>query len=184
ILTFNGLGGQRICLQGSQNASTLIGTDVKVFSPGTYPAGTPIIFEVLTSSFFVDTTTLTANGAYTILVDPRVNKTRPAVLTLYAVPPDVLGTLTIRAAPLTARVPSVCQSAILTFNVASTQSVTVRITGNFVGNDNRTTVSLLGSDNTVITSTTSDAIAFDLSPQTLTAGTYRVKIDPQGTNAG
>src|SRR5262249_35105107 len=111
-------------------------------------------------------------------------KTRPAVLTLYDVPPDVLGTLTIGAAPLTVRIPSVGQTAILSFNVASTQSVTVRITGNFVGNDNRTTVSLLRSDDTVITSTTSTAIAFDLPPQTLTAGTYRVKIDPQGTNAG
>ncbi|MGH9847178.1 MAG: hypothetical protein ACREEM_51435, partial [Blastocatellia bacterium] len=80
---FDGLTGQRICLQGTQEASTSIGTNVKVFSPGTYPGGTPLISQVLTSSFFVDTTTLTANGTYTILVDPQLNKTRPATLTLY-----------------------------------------------------------------------------------------------------
>jgi YD repeat-containing protein len=184
VLTFNGLNGQRICLQGSQDVATVFKTEVKVYSPGTYPGGAPLITQALTSSFFVDTTTLTTNGTYTILVDPELNKTRTAVLTLYDVPPDVTGSLTIGAQPTTVSIPSVGQAAVLTFTVAASQSVTVHIPGNFVGGDNKTTVSLLRSDNTVVTSMTSTAISFDLSPQTLTSGTYKVKIDPDGTNAG
>jgi hypothetical protein len=184
VLTFNGLNGQRICLVGSQDVSTLIATDVKLYAPGAYPNGAPLLTRTLTSSFFVDTRTLAANGIYTIFVDPQLNKTRTAMLTLYDVPPDLTGTLTIGAAPTTVNIPSVGQAALLTFTVASTQSVTVHIPGNFVGGDNKTTVSLLRSDDTVVTSTTSTSIAFDLSPQTLTAGTYKVKIDPDGTNAG
>ncbi|MEP7339809.1 MAG: IPT/TIG domain-containing protein [Acidobacteriota bacterium] len=184
VLTFGGLSGQRICLAGSQDVSTLIATDVKVFSPGTYPGGTPFITRSLTSSFFVDATLLTANGAYTILVDPLLNKTRPLMLTLYDVPPDVTGSLTIGAQPVAFGIPSVGQVALLTFNVTATQPVTVHVSGNFVGNDNLTAVSLLRADNTVVTSTTSNAIAFDLSPQTLMAGIYKVKLDPQGVNRG
>jgi YD repeat-containing protein len=184
VLTFNGLNGQRICLQGSQDVTTVLKTDVKVYSPGTYPGGAPLLTRALTSSFFVDTTTLTANGTYTVLVDPELNKTRTAVLTLYDTPPDLTGTLTIGAQPTTVNIPSVGQAALLTFTVSATQSVTVHVPGNFVGGDNKTTVSLLRSDDTVVTSTTSTSVAFDLSPQTLTAGTYKVKIDPDGTNAG
>jgi YD repeat-containing protein len=184
VLTFSGLNGQRICLRGSQEVSTLIGTDVKLYAPGAYPSGTPIASNVLTSTFFVDTTTLTTNGTYTILLDPALNKTRTALLNLYDVPPDVSGTLTIGAQPVTINIPSVGQAALLTFTVTSTQLMTVHINGNFVGGNNATMVSLLRSDNTVVTSTTSASIAFDLAQQTLTAGTYRVKIDPQGTNAG
>lgn len=184
ILTFDGLNGQRICLQGSQNGSTLFGTGVKVYSPGTYPGGAPLISRTLTSSFFVDTTTLTANGVYTILVDPELSKTLTAILTLYDTPPDVTGALTIGAQPTTVNIPSVGQAALLIFSVASSQSVTVRITGNFVGGDNKTIVSLLRSDNTVVTTVTSTSIAFDLTPQTLAPGTYKVRIDPDGTNAG
>jgi YD repeat-containing protein len=184
VLSFNGLNGQRICLRASQDVSTLIGTDVKLFAPGAYPSGTPLVSQVLKSNFFIDATTLTANGVYTILLDPQLNKTRTALLNLYDVPPDVTGTLTIGAPPVEFSIPSVGQVAMLTFNVAATQSVTVQINGNFVGGDNLTAVSLLRSDNTVVTSTTSSSIAFALTPQTLTAGAYRVKVDPQGTNAG
>jgi hypothetical protein len=184
VLTFGGLAGQRICLAGSQDVSTSIATDVKLYSPGTYPGGTPLIIRSLTSSFFVDTTTLPANGTYTILVDPLLNKTRALMLTLHDVPPDVAGTLAIGAPPVEFSIPSVGQAALLGFNVAATQSITVHITGNFVGNDNATMVSLLRADNSVVTSVTSTSIAFDLSPQTLTAGTYRVKLDPQGANRG
>src|SRR5262249_28744821 len=155
VLTFSGLSGQRICLQGSQNVPTLIGTDVKVFGPGAYPNGTPVISDVITSSFFVDATTLTANGTYTILVDPRFNKTRTAVLTLYDVLPDVTGTLTIGAPPFNVSLPSVGQNALLSFTVASTQAVTVNVPVNSVNGNNQTTVSLLRSDNSVITSTNS-----------------------------
>ncbi|MGH8597761.1 MAG: tetratricopeptide repeat protein [Gammaproteobacteria bacterium] len=43
LLTFGGLTGQRICLAGTQDVSTSIATDVKLYSPGTYPSGTPLI---------------------------------------------------------------------------------------------------------------------------------------------
>lgn len=189
VLNFSGLNGQRICLRGSQDIATQIETNVKLYAPGAYPNGTPLISQSLFSSFFVDTMTLASNGVYTITIDPQLNKVRTTTLTLYDVPPDVTGTLTIGPSPATVNIPAVGQTALLTFNVASSQSLTVGIPGaftqgNFIGGDHYVTVSLLRSDNTVVTSTTSFLQAFELSPQMLNSGTYKVKIDPQGTNTG
>ncbi|MGH9937745.1 MAG: IPT/TIG domain-containing protein, partial [Blastocatellia bacterium] len=95
LLTFNGFNGQRISLRSLQSVTTLFGTDIKIYSPGTYPSGTPIISQTLGLSSFTDATTLTAGGTYTILVDHQFNKTRDVTLRLYDVPPDVAGTIII-----------------------------------------------------------------------------------------
>jgi YD repeat-containing protein len=187
VLTFNGLGGQRICLEGSQDVPTFLGTDVKIYAPGAYPSGTPLISRVLSfpNSFFVDTTPLTANGTYTILVDPELNKTRTTVLTLYDVPPDVTGTLTIGGAAQTINIPAVGQDANLTFNVPANQQVTIRIRDVTIGGfSDNTPVTLSTQSGTQIFTQTIHPFGEFNFPATLAPGMYVIKIDPQKTLTG
>ncbi len=187
-LTFNGFNGQRISLRVLQDVSTLIGTDIKLYGPGTYPNGTPIISQTMaqTQSLFVDATTLTATGTYTILVDPQLNKTRPVTLMLYDVPPEATGILTINGPVVTSTlVPG--QAALLTFNVTSTQSVRVEIVNEVAGDDGpfyNNEFRLLRSDNSLVRGIQTFFTFTHMGPDTLTPGTYKVKIDPLGANAG
>lgn len=186
VLTFAGLNGQRICLQGTQDVSTLLGTDVKLYAPGAYPNGSPLASATLSQSFFIDLLTLSANGTYTILVDPRFNKVRTATLTLSDVPPDVSGSLTIGAAAQTVTIPSIGQAANLTFSLSTNQTnLTIHIRNNTIGPFGaHSTLTLNTQGGTQVFTKTIDAgVDYDLQP-TLTQGTYVLKIDPQETNIG
>ena len=186
VLTFNGLNGQRICLLGSQDAATQIGTDVKLYAPGAYPAGTPLVSQTLFSSFFVDTMTLTSNGSYTILADPLLNKTRAATLALYDVPPDVTGSLTIGASAQTMSIPAVGQAANLTFTVggSGTQSVTIRLRNLAIGPFGApSTLTLLQDGTQIYTQTINSNADYDIQ-RPLSPGGYVLKIDPQQNYTG
>lgn len=192
VLTFDGLNGQRIYLQGVQEGgSTQIATDVKLFAPGAYPSGTPLATRTLGADFFVDTTTLTANGTYTILLDPQFNKMRAVTLNLYDVPPDVSGTLTVypptpppSQSPVT--IPSVGQTANLTFSVPASQQVTIHIRNLAIGGFNApSTLTLSTQGGTQIhTQTINSNADYDIQQSLPAAGTYVVKIDPQQAATG
>jgi hypothetical protein len=103
-------------------------------------------------------------------------------LTLYDVPADVAGAVTIGgpAVQVTITVPG--QNGSLTFNGTSGQQVTVRVTNNTMST---VTVKLLKPDGTTLTSKTSSSSSFNLTTQTLpTTGTYTITIDPSGANTG
>jgi len=184
ILTFTGLNGQRICLQGTQDISTLIGTNVKLFAPGAYPNGATLV-PTQVDTFFLDVTTLPANGTYTILVDPQLNKTRALTLNLYDVPPDIADTLSIGAAAKTVTIPSVGQAANLTFSVPGSQQVTIHIRNLAIGNfadPSTLTLSTQGGTQ-IFTQTINSNTDYDI-PRSLAAGTYVLKIDPQKAATG
>lgn len=185
ILTFTGLNGQRICLKGTQDVSTVINTNVKLFAPGAYPNGTPLAPTQI-DTFFLDVTTLTANGTYTILVDPQFNKTRALTLNLYDVPPDVSDTLTVGAAAKAVAIPSVGQAANLTFNVSGSQLVTIHIRNLAIGNfadPSTLTLSIQGGAQ-IHTQTINSNADYDIQRNLPSAGTYVIKIDPQKAATG
>ena len=184
ILTFNGLNGQRICLQGTQDISTLIGTNVKLFAPGAYPNGATLV-PTQVDTFFLDVTTLPANGTYTVLVDPQLNKTRALTLNLYDVPPDIADTLSIGATVKTVTIPSVGQVANLTFSVPASQQVTIHLRNLAIGGfaaPSTLTLSTQGGTQ-VFTQTINSNSDYDIQ-RTLAAGTYVLKIDPQKATTG
>jgi len=186
ILTFNGFNGQRIALRSLQNVTTIIGTNIKVYSPGTYPNGTPIISQALNSNFFVEPLTLTASGTYTILVDHQFNKTRDVTLHLYDVPPDVAGAINVNGSAVSVNL-APGQIALLTFNVSSTQSVGVGITNEVRGDDApffNNEFRILRADGSLVTGIQTFLTFTGMGPVTLAPGTYRLKIDPLGANAG
>ena len=192
IYTFTGLNGQRIYLQGVQDGgSTAIDTTVKLFAPGTYPNGTPLATRTLGADVFVDTTTLTINGTYTILVDPQLNKTRAVTLNLYDVPPDVSGTLTVYPptpppSQTSVTIPSVGQSASLPFSVSGSQPVTIHIRNLAIGNfADPSTLTLSTQGGTQLyTQTINSNGDYDIQRTLPSAGTYVLKIDPQKAATG
>src|SRR6185503_8755712 len=94
---------------------------------------------------------------------------------------DLAATITINSAatPFTFRAG---QNGTISFDGASGQQVTVRITNNSIGT---VTVRLLRPDGSTMTSTGSGSVSFNLATQTLTSsGTYKISIDPNVVNGG
>ena len=185
-LTFAGTAQQRISLEGTNGtiAGQILGCDVNVSivraSDGLVVAGATCM-EV---SGFIDVITLPTTDTYTVVVDPVSTATGNLTLTLYSVPADVTGSLTINAAAAPVSLQTPGQNGSFTFSVASSQAATVRLTSNtIVGTSPCVTVSLLNGS-TTITSGSSCAASFSLTQQTLAAGTYTVKIDPVGNSKG
>lgn len=130
----------------------------------------------------MDVKTLPATGTYTILIGPETTATGNLTLTLYDMPPDAGGSLTIggSAVPVSLTVPG----HVVALTVAGTagQQVTVRMTGNTIGT---TAVRLLRPDGSQQATVSSSATNFNMSTQTLaTTGTYTVVVDPTGSRTG
>src|SRR5262249_16767145 len=157
-LSFSGTAGQRISLNLTN--ITIASEAVTVFKPD----GTALIpvGGISTSSFFYDTRTLPTTGTYSIFFNPNSTNTSSFTATLYDVPADVSGSVTIggSAVGVTTAVPG--QNGSLTFSGTSSQQVTVHITGNTMGS---VTVKLLKPDGTTLTTSTSSAASFNLSTQ-------------------
>jgi hypothetical protein len=97
------------------------------------------------------------------------------------VPADFSGSVIINGSAANLNL-SIGQKADLTFTGNANQLVTVRVTGNNLG---EVTVKLFDASNNELTSTTSNAATFNLTQKTLSAnGTYRINVNPTGVNAG
>lgn len=180
--TFSGTANQRISLKvtsvsltgGSFNWLTV---SIKK------PDGTVLVSDTVTGSeSFFDLQTLPATGTYTIVADPWDTSTGSVTLTLYEVPADATGTITVGGSALTLTTTAPGQNAIPTFSGTSNQQVSVALTSNTMGT---VAVTLLKPDGTTLTSTTLAASSITLSTQTLpTTGTYSLKIDASGASIG
>ncbi|MGH7265095.1 MAG: IPT/TIG domain-containing protein [Candidatus Rokuibacteriota bacterium] len=171
-LTFAGTTSQRISLRFT--GVTIIRSWVSIKNPdGTTLVGTTFMSL---GGLFIDTKTLGATGPYTIHVDPDIEYTGDFTATLYDVPADAIGTLTINDPAQTVTITTPGQNASLTFSGTGSQAVTVRITSNTISS---VTVSLKRANGTVLATTTSGAASFNLAQTTLPATeTYTVTIDP------
>lgn len=174
-LTFSGTSAERISLKISSAPTGTIqirrsnGTSVASASMGPVAA-------------FIDTTALPATDTYSIVVDPAGANTGTVTLTLYDVPADGSGTLTVNGSAIGVALSTPGQNGAYTFAGTAGQTATVHVTSNTIGN---VLVKLLKPDGSQLTSTTSLLASFNLSQQTLpTTGTYTVIVDPVGANAG
>jgi hypothetical protein len=169
-LTFSGSAGQRISL--SQTNVFFWGTTI------IKPDGTTLVSS---SSVYIDLQTLPTTGTYTLKIDPSDALTGSRTLTLYDVPPDITGTVTIGGAAVgvTTTVPG--QNGLLTFAGTAGQVITVHLTNNAIG---IITLKLLKPDGSQLSSSYNSG-NFNLSNQTLpTSGTYSIVIDPLAGNIG
>jgi YD repeat-containing protein len=182
VLTFSGTANQRVALLGSGGISGQIAVYCDVDATIRKPDGSRLATACMEGSGFIDVQTLPSTGTYTVFVDPASYVVGGVTLTLYDVPADVSGTLTVGgdAFPVTITTPG--QSAVLTFAGTPTQQVTVRFTGNTAGS---VSVWLLKPNGSTLTATTSSAASFNLDTQTLPdTGSYTIIVDPNQLNTG
>src|SRR5215213_4593320 len=105
------------------------------------------------SGAFLDVQTLPTTGTYTVFVNPLDTNIGSATVTLYNVPPDVTGNITVGAPfNVTTTVPG--QNAVLSFNGTSGQRITVKIGGvTLTGGSGYVDVTIKKPDGTAMAST-------------------------------
>jgi YD repeat-containing protein len=181
--TFSGTAGQRISLKMTSvtiGTSTCCSSRVSILNPDGSTLVSPTF--VGTSGGFIDVQTLATTGTYTIVVDPQSADTGSMTLTLYSVPADVTGTVTIGGSAVNVTISTPGQNGSLTFSGTSGQQATVHVTNNTMST---VRVSLFRPDGTQMTTTFTSAANFNLATQSLTTtGTYTIKIDPDSSNTG
>lgn len=182
-LTFSGTVGQRVSL-GISGVSLSGGTtnyaSVLILKPdGNTLASTSSII----STGFIDLQTLPTTGTYTVRFDPANTSVGNGTLTLFDVPADAAGTVTIGGSALTLTTTVPGQNAVFSFAGTAAQQVTVHVTGNTMPWYTR--VYLRKPDNSILTWTGSYDASFNLPAATLpTTGTYTVLVDPDGASIG
>lgn len=182
-VTFSGTSGQRVFLNGTSGTISAepFTCDVTVIirKPDTTALASSVCME---GTGWVDVQTLPATGTYTIEVDPLAAATGNLTLTLYDVPADTSGSLTVNGSAVGVTLSTPGQNGTLTFSGTASQQITVQAASNTYG---QLTVRLLKPDGSTLTSNTSAGGSFNLAQQTLpTTGTYTVVVDPQGPNTG
>lgn len=119
---------------------------------------------------------------FSITVDPEFDTIGGATLRLFPVPPDVTGTISINGPPVNITTTTPGQNAVLTFDGATGEQVTVRVTNNTIG---KMIVELTRPTGFQQTYFIESGSSFDLPVQALpTPGTYRLLINPFRTNTG
>jgi subtilisin family serine protease len=176
-LAFDGQDAQRISIKVS---GTISASYVSILKPDGTALGSNTYMG--SGGGFVDTRTLPAAGAYTIVIDPQGAATGSATVTLYDVPADVTGTIAVAGPSLTATITTPGQNARLTFSGRAGQRVSlgcsaVTIAGSYVSIF-RPDGTRIGSQNLVTTS--GRTITIDLAVD----GTYTIVVDPQSSSTG
>jgi subtilisin family serine protease len=177
-IAFDGQAGARISLK--LTATTIANAYVSILNPN----GSALASNVYlgTSGGFVDTKVLPATGSYTILVDPQGASIGSTTLTLYDVPPDAGGSLTVGGPSLLTAITTPGQNARITFAGRAGQHVTLQLSAVSVL---ISYVTILKPDGTAVGPST----LVTTSGRTLTAdlptdGTYAIAIDPLGAETG
>jgi subtilisin family serine protease len=178
-LTFSGQAGQRVSLKLSP--VTIANSYVSILNPD----GTTLGGSVYVSSFggFLDTRTLTATGTYTILVDPQDSAIGSMTLSLFDVPADISGSLTLSGPSFMAAMATPGQNARLTFAGQAGQRISLKLTPVTIPSSY---VSILKPDGSqlagnVYVSTSGGFVDTKTLPAT---GTYTIVADPQDTAIG
>jgi RHS repeat-associated protein len=174
LYTINATQGQRVFTKVANGTNGIV--KVLILKPDgstlTYTTGT-----------YIDTQTLSDPGTYSLKVDPQVDAAGQVTVTLYDVPPDVTGTITIGGPPVNVTIAVPGQNGTLTFTGNQNQQVTVNITNSTTGT---VQVTMLSTDGfTQLGSVSVPGATGSLGPITLPAnGTYTIVVDPVGTATG
>jgi YD repeat-containing protein len=182
-LTFSGTATQRVSL-----SVTGVSTSTSAYVGLLKPNGTPIssfpnwsqmTFFGAGSGFLGTYTLATTETAYVVLLAPGGTGTAGATFTLYNVPPDTTGALTVNgpAAPVTIAVPG--QNSSLTFTGTAGQIVTLRGADNSIGCGSLVLIFPSSS----VSATQQCATTFSMGA-TLQNGTHTLIFDPSGPNTG
>ncbi|HEX3251331.1 MAG TPA: PPC domain-containing protein, partial [Pyrinomonadaceae bacterium] len=185
-LTFAGTAGQRVSLKVS--SVSMAGGSGYVEVGIKNPDGSVLttINYITASGAFIDVQTLASTGTYTVFVNPGDSNTGSVTLTLYNVPADVTGNMTI-GTPFTETTTVPGQNALLSFSGTAGQRVTINIGGvNITGGSGYVDVAFRKPDGTTLASANyvTSGGAF-INTQTLpVTGVYTILVNPQDMNTG
>jgi subtilisin family serine protease len=177
-ISFDGRAGQLVSLKLS--SVSIANSYVSILKPdGTALGGNAYVG---TSGGFLDARTLPVAGSYTILLDPQEASSGSATLTLYDIPGDLSGTLTLGGPPLNANFAIPGQNGRITFAGTAGQRINLTFSG----------VSVLFSYFAVLNPNGSPLVSNTFlftGGRTVTAtlpadGTYAITIDPQSSETG
>jgi uncharacterized protein YhfF len=187
-LSFDSEAGRRVSIKLANvtiGTSCCSGAKVSLVRPDGVALVSPTYFG--TNGGYVDVKTLPVSGTYKIVLDPQSNATGNASVTLYDVPPDASGSVSVGGAGTAVNVTVPGQNARLTFSGTAGQRVTLRLTAVTIGTASSTSaqVSVLTPSGTTLLSptffgTNGKTIALTLGA----AGTYAIVLDPQGNATG
>jgi large repetitive protein len=188
-LSFDGQVGQRVSLKLTNvtiGTSGCCSSKISILGPAGETVLSPTYFG--TSGGFVDTKTLQVTGTYTILLDPQGTATGGATVTLYDVPPDLLGSIEPGGDPATATTTVPGQNARLTFTGVAGRQVSLKLTDVTVGSSATGSgkISILKPDgSTLVAPTWFGTSGGFVDAKTLpVSGLYTTLLDPQSNAVG
>jgi hypothetical protein len=184
--TFSGTAGQKVSLNLTANtigANTISGTKVSIVTGSTTVVAAT---DVGTTGKFIEPVTLPATAVYTIKVDPQGANTGGITLSLANFAGDTTGTITANGSPTVVTSSAAGQNGTLTFTGSVNQRIALNLSSNFGTMFSGARVWVKSPTNTTVVAPvivgTSGAF---VEPVTLTAaGTYTIKVDPDGANTG
>jgi YD repeat-containing protein len=187
-VTFTGAAQQRVSIS-TINATIwaqVIGCDVNVSVINTADNSVVVPPTCMELEGFIEPFTLPAAGTYKIVVDPVSFAIGNEPLTVYDVPPDVTGSVTINGSALPVQIVAAGQNADLSFSGTAGQSIRAPV--GTPGSSSCATLKLLRADNTTeVTSYFSCGATITL-PSTTLPGTgtetYHLRLDLAGTRTG
>src|SRR5207237_1048536 len=126
---------QRISLNIDQvtlGSSSCCSGKVSIKNPDGSTLVSPTFFGTLGNTF-VDTVTLAQTGTYTIVIDPQGNGTGSAQFSLYDVPADTTGSISIGGPAQNVTVSTPGQNATLTFTGTTGKSIHLTVSNVTIG---------------------------------------------------
>jgi len=184
-LTFTGTAGQRVAVTSSN--STISFATLSIRDSSWNPLSSA---SISTGSGFLDTTTLPANGTYTVFLDPSFSYTGSVNLQLSIVPADTTGTIVAGGSAVTVTTTAPGQNAKLTFTGTQNQRVSLKLTNDSIGSGFGCQASLTIAkpsggpplaENTCIQP---PAPPFFDTMELPEGGTYTITVDPAGGATG
>lgn len=179
LMLFDGTSNQRVALSYSSNtialgAMTLISPNGAII----YAPGSGNFF----TSGFVEPLRLPMTGTYTILVDPENSNTGSMPITLYDVPADVSGSITIGGSGVSVATTVPGQNGSLSFSASAGQKVSLSVASSTLGLADIYIRDSWGANaGSRVISTGADFMDTITLPST---GNYTVKIDPRTVLTG
>ena len=177
LFTFTGSANQKISLVISN--STMGSANVSILKPD----GSTLVsnFSISSGSGYVDTTTLPANGTYTIKADPSGTNVGSADMRLYTVPAVVTGSITPNGGTASIATTAPGQTAKLTFTGSAGWAAVLKMAA---GSACTATVSMTAPNGSTKIAATTVSPNGQVSASLTANGTYTVTIDPQGSCFG
>ena len=174
-LTFNGIAGQQVSLRTTSAPAT------EVYQHIYTPAGKELDLGEPNWPDYYDRQVLPVTGAYTILLNPLFNWIGTLTSTLYLVPPDSTGTITVGGPTVTVATPIPGQNASLTYEGTAGQRLVLSVSTAFTSYREP----YLDFDFLSAESINMYVTSGDFGPYTLpTSGPHNIFMNPQRQNTG